>query len=106
MQTGGPRGKHRPRSVAAVQRSAEDARRGHFWCVCMFLLVLSHATHMMPIPALAESPNWLASRLSEELDACARLGVPIVGVTHHEYIEVEPTAAGARNSGAILPNSV
>ena len=42
----------------------------------------------------------------EWLDACARLGVPIVGVTHHEYIEVEPTAAGARNSGAILPNSV
>ena len=40
------------------------------------------------------------------LDACARLGVPIVGVTHHEYIEVEPTAAGARNSGAILRNSV
>ena len=44
--------------------------------------------------------------MSDWLDACARLGVPIVGVTHHEYIEVEPTAAGARNSGAILPNSV
>ena len=42
----------------------------------------------------------------EWLDACARLGVPIVGVTHHEYIEVEPTAAGERNSGAILRNSV
>ena len=41
----------------------------------------------------------------EWLDACARLGVPIVGVTHHEYIEVEPTAAGARNSGAILAQS-
>ena len=40
------------------------------------------------------------------LDACARLGVPIAGVTHHEYIEVEPTAAGARNSVAILRNSV
>ena len=40
--------------------------------------------------------------MGEWLDACARLGVPIVGVTHHEYIEVEPTAAGARNSGAIL----
>ena len=44
--------------------------------------------------------------MSDWLDACARLGVPIVGVTHHEYIEVEPTAAGARNSGAILRNSL
>ena len=48
--------------------------------------------------ALKYMSNWL--------DACARLGVPIVGVTHHEYIEVEPTAAGFTNASVLDTNAV
>jgi heparanase 1 len=47
--------------------------------------------------------NWIA----EWLATCAELDVPVWGVTHHEYVEVDPTASGfvsakvLANSGAI-----
>ena len=35
-----------------------------------------------------------AAWIGEWLDSCQRLGVPVHAVTHHEYTEVNPTAAG------------
>ena len=40
-----------------------------------------------PVPSCAA---WIG----EWLDSCQRLGVPVHAVTHHEYTEVNPTAAG------------
>ena len=44
--------------------------------------------------------NWIA----EFLDGCAKLGVPMRGVTHHEYTEVDPTVEGFTAAATLAKN--
>ena len=62
----------------AVRRSADDARRGHFWFICMFLLVVAHACHIMPIPGIDPddpSAGWLVTRLADVPTAWSSIGL-------------------------------
>ena len=55
-----------------------------------------HSLHAPTGGQLAWIGDWL--------DGCKKLGVPIHGVTHHEYIEVDPTPSGFTSASKLSLN--